>query len=57
MCRLNWPTTILAPFGREQLNPAALKALQLFYAADWAFFELALQMLGPMESDAAMSAA
>ena len=42
---------------REQLNPAALKALQLFYAADWAFFELALQMLGPMKSDAAMSAA
>ena len=41
---------------REQLNPAALKALQLFYAADWALIELALQMLGPMKSDAAMSA-
>ena len=34
---------------RDQLSPAALDALQRFYAADWAFLELAKQRLGPMQ--------
>ena len=34
---------------RDQLSPAALDALQRFYAADWAFLELAQQRLGPMQ--------
>ena len=36
---------------REQLSPAALDALQRFYAADWAFLELAQQWLGPMQTE------
>ena len=36
--------------NRDQLSPAALGALQQFYAADWAFLELAQQRLGPMQT-------
>lgn len=36
---------------RDQLSPAALDALQQFYAADWAFLELAQQRLGPMQTE------
>ena len=42
---------------RNQLSPAALNALQQFYAADWAFLELAHQVLGPMQPAAAVEAA
>ena len=42
---------------REQLSPAALDALQRFYAADWAFLELAHQVLGPMQPAGAVEAA
>ena len=37
--------------NRDQLSPAALDALQQFYAADWAFLELAQQRLGPMQTE------
>ena len=42
---------------RDQLSPAALDALQQFYAADWAFLELAQQRLGPMQPETARQAA
>ena len=42
---------------RDQLSPAALGALQQFYAADWAFLELAQQRLGPMQPEPARQAA
>ena len=42
---------------RDQLNPIALEALQQFYAADWAFLELAQQRLGPMQTESARQAA
>jgi hypothetical protein len=31
---------------RDQLSPDAIAALHRFYAADWAFLELAQQLLG-----------
>lgn len=36
---------------RDQLSPAALGALQQFYAADGAFLELAQQQIGPMQTE------
>ena len=42
---------------RDQLSPAALDALQQFYAADWAFLELAQQRLGPIQTEPARQAA
>ena len=42
---------------RDQLSPASLDALQQFYAADWAFLELAQQRLGPMQAEPARQAA
>ena len=35
---------------RDQLSPEAISALRLFYAADWAFLELAQQQLGPWQA-------
>ena len=42
---------------RDQLSPSALDALQQFYAADWAFLELAQQRLGPIQTEPARQAA
>ena len=42
---------------RDQLSPVSLDALQQFYAADWAFLELAQQRLGPMQPEPARQAA
>ena len=48
MCRLHGPTTIRWRVDdRDQLSPAALDALQQFYAADWAFLELAQNRSAP----------
>ena len=35
---------------RDQLSPEAISALRMFYAADWAFLELAQQQLGPWQA-------
>ena len=35
---------------RDQLSQEAISALRMFYAADWAFLELAQQQLGPWQA-------
>ena len=42
---------------QDQLSTDAVTALHRFYAADWAFLELAQHVLGPMQPAAAMEAA
>lgn len=42
---------------REQLSPAALQALKQFYAADWAFLDLAQQLLVPIQTKPTRQAA
>ena len=42
---------------QDQLSTDAVAALHRFYAADWAFLELAQHVLGPMQPAAAMEAA
>ena len=36
---------------RDQLSPDAIAALHHFYAADWAFLELAQQLLGAIQTE------